>query len=290
MLSRTSPLPPSPQRGQQNSLTADHAFSSNPRGEPGDRGRYEGRRMVFKKPWTRDRGRTDLRHRAIFGGPESSLTLVSGAASGSAPRPLKWTSMDDIPSRPPSWPPPASLKESSQRPLDEPSGSHWLLDGYNVLHAALLPGEMRSQTRWWGSEGRERLIQCVQHFDEIRAEKKSESPKTALEHNPTRDLQNQTQIWIVFDGEDPHPESEQPSDQIQVLFRPSADDYLVSRARRSACPDSLFIVSSDKQVAGRCAHAGAQIVKPRDFVARCSPGFNLETVTSRCSPKNSESA
>ena len=52
---------------------------------------------------------------------------------------------------------------------------HWLVDGYNVLHAALLPGELRSQIRWWDAEGRERLIRRVCCFDPNSVEEPDEA-------------------------------------------------------------------------------------------------------------------
>ena len=151
--------------------------------------------------------------------------------------------------------------------------SHWLLDGYNVLHAALLPGELRSQTPWWNQEGRQRLIRRVFLFDALRDARRDDM-QGASGRPDDRTLKDATTpsspiIWIVFDGERPTPESEDQHPLVRVIFAPSADDYLVSRSRRADPNQSIFVVSSDKRVVGRCAHAGAQIVKPRDFLARC---------------------
>ena len=155
--------------------------------------------------------------------------------------------------------------------------SHWLLDGYNVLHAALLPGELRSQTPWWNREGRQRLIRRVFLFDALRDVLRDDIQ--GISGRPDdRTLKDATTpsspiIWIVFDGERPTPESEDQHPLVRVIFAPSADDYLVSKSRRADPDQSIFVVSSDKRVVGRCAHAGAQIVKPRDFLARCiDPG------------------
>lgn len=75
------------------------------------------------------------------------------------------------------------------------------------------------------------------------------------------------EVCVVFDGLEPEPTDRHKP--IEVVFAPSADAYLVSRARRAETTETVFVVSNDRQVAGRCAHAGATIVSPRDFIARC---------------------
>ena len=149
--------------------------------------------------------------------------------------------------------------------------SHWLVDGYNVLHAALLPGELRTQVRWWDEEGRKRLIRRVCSFDpdqRRRSDNDISSPESKA------DLEEQTRpstwtVWVVFDGDRDPPEDPALPAHIRIVFAPSADDYLVSRSRRAEANESIYVVSSDKRVVGRCAHAGARIIKPVDFLARC---------------------
>ena len=182
------------------------------------------------------------------------------------------------PTHPPKPEPTRKLRETS----------HWLLDGYNVLHAALLPGELRKQTPWWNQEGRQRLIRRVLFFDVLShvlsdTESDTESEARTETH---RDVQGVSGcpdardpksaatpsspiMWIVFDGERPTPPSEDQHPLVRVIIAPTADDYLVSRSRSADPNQSIFEDSSDKRVIGRCAHAGAQIVKPRDFLARC---------------------
>ena len=176
---------------------------------------------------------------------------------------------------------PLKLKLKLKPKLELKETSHWLLDGYNVLHAALLPGELRSQTPWWNQEGRQRLIRRVFLFDALgdaREDAREDDIQGASGRPDDRTLKDATTpsspiIWIVFDGERPTPESEDQHPLVRVIFAPSADDYLVSKSRRADPDQSIFVVSSDKRVVGRCAHAGAQIVKPRDFLARCiDPG------------------
>ena len=119
--------------------------------------------------------------------------------------------------------------------------THWLLDGYNVLHAALLPGEIRSQTPWWNEEGRQRLIRRVFFFDALRdarTDTRRDDIRGVSGHEDAHTLEDATTqsspiIWIVFDGDRPIPESEDQHPLVRVLFAPSADDYLVSRSRRA---------------------------------------------------------
>lgn len=151
--------------------------------------------------------------------------------------------------------------------------THWLVDAYNVLHAALLPGDLRSQIRWWDREGRERLINRVCRFrpghdPEPDAHKKDPSEGS----NRTSDSRTESimpTLWIVFDGDRAAPDEQDLPAHIRIIFAPSADDYLVSRSRRATPDESIYVVSSDKRVAGRCAHAGATVIKPTDFLAQC---------------------
>ena len=122
------------------------------------------------------------------------------------------------------------------------------MDGFNVLHASLLSGEERSE--WWTASKRERLVGLARHFADPTA-----------------------RIWIVFDG--PHPASPAGDaaepERVQVVFAPSADDWIVKRVRSSEEPARIAVVTGDHQVAGRARHRGAQVAKPRDFLALCAP-------------------
>jgi hypothetical protein len=170
--------------------------------------------------------------------------------------------------------PPSRDSQKSDGPDSGAVETHWLLDGYNVLHAALLPGELRSQIRWWNAEGRERLIQRVCCFDPhaVDVPDHAGGQPAALGSNHALDPGITSVIptlWVVFDGDRTPPEEQNLPAHIRIIFAPSADDYLVSRSRRAESNESIYVVSSDKRVVGRCAHAGAKIVKPTDFLARC---------------------
>jgi predicted RNA-binding protein with PIN domain len=121
----------------------------------------------------------------------------------------------------------------------------WLVDGYNVLHAAVLGGRDRSQ--WWTGSRRRELLERVSGFD----------------------AHADAEIWIVFDGpDDPGAESEPPG--LHCVFAASADDWLVDRVRRAEDPSEIAVVTADRQVAGRARGRGARIVSPKDFLTRCA--------------------
>ncbi len=118
----------------------------------------------------------------------------------------------------------------------------WLVDGYNVLHAAVLGGRDRSQ--WWTGTRRRELLERVAGFDA------------------------DAEIWIVFDGpDDPGTAAEPPG--LHCVFAVSADDWLVDRVRKAEDPSEIAVVTADRKVAGRARGKGAQIVSPKDFLARC---------------------
>jgi predicted RNA-binding protein with PIN domain len=123
-----------------------------------------------------------------------------------------------------------------------PSVDLWLVDGFNVLHAIVLGGEPRG--RFWDGEHRGRLIAQL-----------------------ARGLASGTPIVVVFDGRRPvDGDAAHPADGVELVFAPSADDWMVRRAR-SAGDERVGVVTRDRKVAGRCRHAGAEVVEPGPFMA-----------------------
>jgi predicted RNA-binding protein with PIN domain len=146
-------------------------------------------------------------------------------------------------------------------------GLTWLIDGYNLLHACLLTGKDRRD--WWKAENRETVLALAGQLGDPGAE-----------------------IWVVFDGtaesqeiyappQELDSEGEDRSDDytsgtppgaappIHVVFTSSADDWIVKRVRRTEEPGRMAVVTSDRQVAGRAAHRGARVVRPRAFLELC---------------------
>jgi catechol 2,3-dioxygenase-like lactoylglutathione lyase family enzyme len=170
---------------------------------------------------------------------------------------------------------------SSERHLLEPwieeelaacRGRTILVDGFNVLHAAILVG--RRGRDWWSAENREPLLERVEGWPEV-----------------------DDVVWVVFDGAGPQwsvrigpgrgeageagdparaaeragPAAADPrGPRVHVFFAASADDWIVRRARRAPAPDRLVVVSADREVAGRARSAGCEILPPRAFVSRCA--------------------
>jgi len=113
----------------------------------------------------------------------------------------------------------------------------------------------RDRSKWWAEEHRERLIARVCGFT-LQAE----------------------EIWIAFDGEREADERQlrtAAGAPVYLIFAPSADDWLVKRARslqRAETAESsggVAVVTRDKRVAGRSGHAGAEIVSPAGFLELC---------------------
>jgi predicted RNA-binding protein with PIN domain len=134
-------------------------------------------------------------------------------------------------------------------PLPGASARRWLVDGFNVLHVGILRG--RARGAWWREEGRARLLERVASFQGPAA-----------------------QVWIVFDG--PRPAEAAPQDSAtspgQVVFAPSADDWLLEEVRRAEDPTTITLVTADRRLADRARHRGAAVVSPRAFLDRCSGG------------------
>jgi predicted RNA-binding protein with PIN domain len=133
-----------------------------------------------------------------------------------------------------------------------PEAHVWLVDGFNAIHTVLLGGQNRDE--WWTEPVRDRLLERIVRFEDPSAE-----------------------IWVVFDGSstpDAVPESGAEAEaghgpEVHIVFAPSADAWLVDRTRRRGDGAALGVVTADRKVAGRCRHAGAMVVAPRDFLAHC---------------------
>lgn len=125
----------------------------------------------------------------------------------------------------------------------------WLVDGYNALHVGLLRGGDR-EGAWWSRAGREALLERVRRFDGGAGT-----------------------VSVVFDGPDPRELPDpgapvEPGSQPRLVFAPSADDWLLRRAR-DAAPGEVAIVTADRRLAARARARGATVVSPREFLARC---------------------
>jgi len=119
----------------------------------------------------------------------------------------------------------------------------WLVDGFNVLHAAVLEG--RDRREWWREPARARVLELAGGLPDADAE-----------------------IVVVFDGAEPDETPELPP-RVRQVFAPSADDWLVARVKRTPRGAPVTVVTADRQLADRARHHGAEIVSPSRFAARC---------------------
>lgn len=133
-------------------------------------------------------------------------------------------------------------ESTAAQPTDEPVA--WLIDGFNLLHAAVLRG--RDRKDWWRADARERVVDLVRGLEAPGAE-----------------------IIVVFDGRRPADEPERPDASPQVVFAASADDWLLTAVRRAPEPSRVVVVTADRQLADRARHRGARILGPTAFRERC---------------------
>lgn len=119
----------------------------------------------------------------------------------------------------------------------------WLVDGFNLMHAAVLRG--RDRRDWWRAEARERVLELVRRLEAPGAE-----------------------VVVVFDGQRPADEPEREAGP-QVVFAASADDWLIRAVRQAPDPSRIAVVTADRQLADRARHRGARVVGPIAFRERC---------------------
>jgi predicted RNA-binding protein with PIN domain len=142
---------------------------------------------------------------------------------------------------------------------DGPAPRRWLVDGYNVLHAALLGGRGR-EGPWWSEPGRAELLAWAERLDDPEAE-----------------------VWVVFDGSRPAGAlAAAPGGRVRQVFAASADDWLVARVREAPRAEALAVVTADRQLAGRTRQRGARVVSPAEFLARCGRAARAGAAGSTC--------
>jgi hypothetical protein len=125
-----------------------------------------------------------------------------------------------------------------------PAPATWLVDGFNLLHAAVLRG--RDRREWWRAPARARVLELVRRFDDPAAE-----------------------LVVVFDGRRPPGEPDEAPDGPRVVFANSADEWMLAALRSVPDPTRVAVVTADRQLAERARHRGAHVVGPSAFAARC---------------------
>jgi len=134
-------------------------------------------------------------------------------------------------------------------PPARPRPSLWLVDGFNLLHAAVLrSGDSRKE--WWKSANRERVLDLARAFDDRDAE-----------------------LVVVFDGNEEPTEASDAGPR--VVFAAPADDWLLATVKAAANPQRVAVVTADRRLADRLRDRGAQVVSPSAFAARCRTAQSL---------------
>jgi hypothetical protein len=147
-----------------------------------------------------------------------------------------------------SRPYPAAMAEDARSPAQADEPTTWLVDGFNLLHAAVLRG--RDRQEWWRAPARERLLALVRGFDDPRAE-----------------------VVVVFDGRRPaaEPEELEEVQRPRIVFADSADEWMLRAVRLAPVPARIGLVTADRQLADRARHRGVRVVSPTAFARRCAP-------------------
>lgn len=129
------------------------------------------------------------------------------------------------------------------RPRSEPSV--WLVDGFNVLHAAVLGG--RDRADWWKEPRRAEVVALA------------------------AGLPGDAEVWVVFDGPEERCGELLEADGVHQVFAPSADDWLLDRVKTSAEPSQIAVVTADRALVSRLERCGARVMSPTAFAGRCQP-------------------
>lgn len=119
----------------------------------------------------------------------------------------------------------------------------WYFDGYNVLHAVLLGRER--DVSWWRRDYQQRVVTRVEAWMCAR--------KCPAE------------VTVVFDSHRSPSDSERvQSRHLNVVYAPSADEWLIDVCAASGQAESRF-VTADRSLRDRLKARGARVVKPWDI-------------------------
>lgn len=117
----------------------------------------------------------------------------------------------------------------------------YLVDGYNVLHAAVLQGRERQQ--WWALEHQARVVGLAESFPA-------------------------GEVWVVFDARGTDRVS--GTERVQVRFAPDADACIVELCAELRGLRAVTVVTADRALADRATHRGATRLSPWQFAKQCT--------------------
>jgi predicted RNA-binding protein with PIN domain len=116
----------------------------------------------------------------------------------------------------------------------------FLVDGFNVLHAAVLEG--RERREWWALSGQARVVALAESFQG-------------------------GEVWVVFDARGNDRIS--GTERVQVRFADDADDCIVGLCAELRGQRSVTVVTADRSLTDRAKHRGATRLSPWQFREQC---------------------
>jgi predicted RNA-binding protein with PIN domain len=117
----------------------------------------------------------------------------------------------------------------------------YLVDGFNVLHAAVLVG--RERREWWGLSHQARVLALSESFQG-------------------------GEVWVIFDARGSDRIS--GTERVQVRFAPDADDCIVELCAALRGRRSVTVVTADRSLTDRAKHRGAARLSPWQFAEQCT--------------------
>jgi predicted RNA-binding protein with PIN domain len=128
----------------------------------------------------------------------------------------------------------------------------YLVDGFNVLHAAVLVG--RERREWWGLSYQARVLGLSESFQG-------------------------GEVWVIFDARGSDRIS--GTERVQVRFAPDADDCIVELCAELRGRRLVTVVTADRSLGDRARHRGAARLSPWKFAEQCiAPSPSAQTYTS----------
>lgn len=116
----------------------------------------------------------------------------------------------------------------------------YLVDGFNVLHAAVLEGRERRQ--WWALAHQARVVSLSETFQG-------------------------GEVWVVFDARGA--DRVLGTERVQVRFAPDADACIVELCAELRGRRWVTVVTADRSLADRARHRGATRLSPWRFAEQC---------------------
>lgn len=117
----------------------------------------------------------------------------------------------------------------------------YLVDGFNLLHAAVLEG--RDRPRWWRGEQQARVVALAEAFPG-------------------------GEVWVVFDARGA--DRVRGDERVRVCYAADADARIVELCVELRGQRSVVVVTADRSLMDRAKHRGASGLSPWQFARLCA--------------------